>query len=118
MMANTREQCIFCSIIRKEIPARIILEDETVLAIADIVPQAPIHYLIIPKKHIIDVRDLTSDDTTIASNLLMAARQLSVLHNNASCKLVMNNGHEAGQRVFHMHLHFLSGDLGHTSMLV
>jgi len=104
------KNCIFCKIIAREIPSEIILETETILVIKDINPKAPIHYLIIPKKHIPDIQSLDNDDFAIANDIFKAAQQLSLAlpHSNAF-RLVSNNGADIGQVVFHLHVHFLAG---------
>lgn len=101
--------CIFCRIIAKEIPAQIIAENETVLVIKDINPQAPIHYLIIPKKHVTDIGALTLEDTSLAGSLLLMAQYISNLPGCDQFKLHSNNGPRAGQVVFHIHIHFCAG---------
>lgn len=102
--------CIFCSIIAQTIPATIIAENEYVLAIKDIQPKAPTHYLIFPKKHIESLCTMKNDDHAWMHHCLDMAHQLTKnLPQPASCRLVMNNGKESGQSVFHAHLHFLSG---------
>jgi diadenosine tetraphosphate (Ap4A) HIT family hydrolase len=108
--------CIFCKIIQKQIPSKIIKEDETVLVIEDIAPKAPYHYLIIPKKHIINVNYLTEQDEKLAWPILKAARDIakeiqekSGQKDPISFNLVSNNGAFSGQSVFHIHWHFLSG---------
>ncbi len=104
--------CIFCKIINKEIPAKIIAENENVFVIKDIAPKAPIHYLIIPKKHISDVSRLENTERDIAADLLLMAKQLSESDERAKAfKLNSNNGAAAGQEVFHIHLHFLAGKI-------
>jgi histidine triad (HIT) family protein len=101
--------CIFCKIIEKQIPSTIILETNSVLVIKDISPKAQIHYLIVPKKHIEDLRSFAQGDLSLAGELLFVAQQLSAMHNNSAFKLLVNNGYQAGQRVFHLHIHFLAG---------
>lgn len=102
--------CIFCKIMSKEIPAQIIAENDNVLVVKDIAPKAPIHFLIIPKKHITDVSQLKSEDRDYAADLLMMAAQLSKTQEGASSfRLVNNNGASVGQSVFHIHVHFLAG---------
>ncbi len=102
--------CIFCKIIKKQIPASVIAENERIIVIKDISPQAPIHYLIIPKQHIVDIGNLTEEDREIAADLLMMAQELSHINiDHRSFKLVNNNGPLAGQMVFHIHIHFLAG---------
>ena len=101
--------CIFCSIIAKQVPASIVYETNALLVINDINPQAPIHYLIIPKKHIQDVRFLSAEDAQLVSDLLFAASELSkTLSEPGGFRLQINNGADAGQHVFHLHIHFLA----------
>jgi histidine triad (HIT) family protein len=102
--------CIFCRIIAGHIPANIIAENEHVIVIQDIAPKAPIHYLIIPKKHVTNIQSLTTDDTQVPAHMIMMAKELSTkLSGSQAFRLIANNGSDAGQSVFHMHFHFLSG---------
>ncbi len=101
--------CVFCKIIAREIPATIIAENDAVIVIKDIYPQAPIHYLIIPKMHIVDMSELPADKGKVAAALLMMAQELSQLPGCKQFKLQNNNGPRAGQVVFHIHIHFLAG---------
>lgn len=102
--------CIFCKIIAKEIPAEIVKETEDILVIKDIYPKAPVHLLIIPKKHIENVGALQDSDLIYASKIFSTARDLAKgLAGSQSFRLIMNNGQDSGQSVFHMHCHFLSG---------
>lgn len=102
--------CIFCSIIQKKIPAKIIEETDRVLVIQDIQPKAPIHYLIIPKKHVESVQSLEDADHMIATDLFAMARHLgSRMELDPAYRLIINTGRDAGQSVFHVHMHFLSG---------
>lgn len=104
------QDCIFCKIINKEIPSEIIAENDNVIVIKDIAPKAPIHYLIIPKKHIADVSQFTPEDRNYAADILMMAQQLSEDDpKQKSFRLVNNNGALVGQSVFHTHFHFLAG---------
>lgn len=106
----SHQNCVFCKIINKEIPAKVIAENDSVLVIQDIAPKTPIHYLIIPKKHIQDIVHLTPEDKGIAGDLLLMAKKLSESDSKAKdFRLVSNNGKRVGQTVFHIHLHFCAG---------
>ena len=102
--------CIFCKIIKKEIPSTIVFENENVLVIETIEPKAPIHYLILPKKHIVNLLSLEEEDTQIVLEIIKVAKKLAEnLEEPKAFNLISNNGREAGQSVLHMHGHFLSG---------
>jgi len=104
--------CVFCSVVKKIIPATVIAENEHVLVIKDIAPKAPIHYLIIPKIHVQDVAHLTEDQTIIGTHMFAMAQQVALtLSGNASFRLIINNGKAVGQTVFHLHMHLLAGML-------
>jgi histidine triad (HIT) family protein len=99
---------IFTKIINKEIPANIIFEDELCIIIEDISPQAPLHYLAIPKKEIIGVSDLDDKDNEIMGHLMLTIKKQMQNINVSNYRLVINNGSEAGQTVFHLHIHILA----------
>ena len=108
MMAD----CIFCKIAGKEIPSTVVYEDETVLAFKDLEPQAPVHVLVIPKKHVASVADLKAEDKELAAHILVdvipqLARELGVAENGF--RVVANTGDEGGQTVKHLHFHLLGG---------
>ncbi|MGL5034138.1 MAG: histidine triad nucleotide-binding protein [Microcystaceae cyanobacterium] len=99
---------IFGKIIRREIPAQIVYEDELCLAFNDVNPQAPVHVLIIPKKAIAKLADAGEEDQALLGHLLLTAKNLAqTLGLEKGFRLVLNNGEEAGQTVFHLHLHLL-----------
>jgi diadenosine tetraphosphate (Ap4A) HIT family hydrolase len=107
---KTAQDCIFCKIIAGLIPSQIILKTDYALVIQDIAPQAPIHYLIIPLDHIQDVASFTVQDEHIIADMLLIPGRLAKMHEQAqSFKLITNNGYAAGQRVFHLHFHFMAG---------
>ena len=101
---------IFGKIINREIPAKIVYEDEQCLAFRDVNPQAPTHVLLIPKKEIPRLADATDADQAVLGHLMIVAgriaRELGV---DDAFRLVVNNGADAGQSVFHLHLHLLAG---------
>ena len=101
---------LFEKIIDREIPAEIIYEDEIAIVIKDINPQAPTHLLIIPKKVIPKLSDSSDDDKNVLGHLMLIARDISnELGLDETFRLVVNNGAKAGQSVFHLHIHLLSG---------
>ncbi|MBI4116050.1 MAG: histidine triad nucleotide-binding protein [Candidatus Omnitrophica bacterium] len=101
--------CLFCRIIKKEIPSKSAYEDEHIYAFHDINPQAPTHVLIVPKTHLDGVAQLGVKDTEIAGRLIVQAKRLADSLGLKSYRLVFNSGAEAGQSVFHIHLHLLGG---------
>lgn len=103
--------CIFCKIIKKELPAEITYQDEDIIAFNDRHPRAPVHQLILPKKHITTLNDLTEADTLLAGNILQIARHLAKKENIAQSgyRTVFNCNKDGGQEVFHLHLHLLGG---------
>ncbi len=104
------QSCIFCKIINHEIPSKIIKESEHAIAIQNISPQAPIHYLIMPKKHMINLLYLDHQDAISSHAMLQLAHDLAKdLPSPQAFNLISNNGAEAGQSVFHFHFHFLAG---------
>jgi len=103
--------CIFCKIISGDIPGDIIYQDDDVLAFRDLNPQAPTHFLVIPKKHIFTINDLQSEDAELVGKLYLAAKQVAKDEGIAESgyRAVMNCNAGAGQTVFHIHLHVLGG---------
>jgi histidine triad (HIT) family protein len=104
-------ETVFSRIIRRELPAQIEYEDEEVIAFRDINPQAPIHVLVVPKKPIATLDEAGEEDIPLLGKLLWVARQLARQYGIAErgYRLVLNCGHEAGQTVYHLHLHLLGG---------
>ncbi len=100
--------CVFCKIISKQIPSQPLLETDDLIVIKDIAPQAPIHYLIIPKRHITNVAALQLSDRDLMGDLILVATKLSQMVPASAFRLITNNGAAAGQSVFHLHFHFLA----------
>lgn len=101
---------IFGKIIRKELPAEIVLENDKLIAIKDIYPAAPVHLLIIPKKQYNDLQSLPPEDFSILADIVAAAQQLARQFGIESAyRLLTNNGEMAGQTIFHLHFHLIGG---------
>ena len=105
------QDCIFCKIISGEVPANIVLENDSILAFEDIEPQAPVHILIIPKKHITSINDIKFKDRDICGDMLLAAKQIAKISNinNSGYRTIFNTNEDGGQTVFHIHMHLLGG---------
>jgi histidine triad (HIT) family protein len=103
--------CLFCRICQKEAPAKIVHEDALAVAFEDINPQAPTHILVVPRKHIAGVSDVTAEDAALIGHLHLIATQLARHREIAESgyRIVVNTGRGAGQSVFHLHLHVLGG---------
>jgi histidine triad (HIT) family protein len=103
--------CLFCKIAAKEIPSDIIFQDDRITVFKDINPAAPIHLLIIPNKHIPSVNDLDPEDEGLMGRLILAAKQMAELSGikDSGYRLIVNNGPDAHQEIFHIHLHLLGG---------
>ncbi len=101
---------IFTKIIKREIPADIVYEDDLCLAFRDVNPQAPTHVLLIPKKEIPRLVDATPEDAALMGHLMLTANKIAQqLGVSEAFRLAVNNGADAGQSVFHLHLHILAG---------
>jgi len=102
--------CLFCKIGAKQIPAKLVYDDDDVFAFEDISPQAPMHILICPRKHLAALQDAQSSDAALLGKLQLVAAKLATEHHLLSgYRTVFNNGSGAGQSVFHLHLHLLGG---------
>ena len=113
-------QCIFCKIVAKEIPAKIIYEDDDVLAFHDINPAAPVHFLIIPKKHLATLSSCEEVDTAVLGKMTLLAARLAKEqgcgysvdaqgHGTGGYKTLINIGPDGGQEVYHLHMHVIGG---------
>ncbi len=103
--------CIFCKIVNGEIPAKVVYENDHALVFEDLNPQAPVHLLAIPKKHIASINEVEEADAETMGQLFVAARAVAQQQGfaEAGYRTTMNCGEQAGQTVFHAHLHILSG---------
>ena len=103
--------CLFCRIISREIQASIVYEDERILAFNDINPQAPTHVLVVPKRHIATLNDLSAGDDQIVGEMIRRAAAIAKERGISAggFRTVFNTNREAGQTVFHIHLHLLGG---------
>jgi len=103
--------CIFCQIVKKEIPSDFLFEDESLIAIKDIKPSAPVHILIVPKKHIESVNEIEETDVELIGRMIYRAKILAGEQGVADSgfKLIFNCGDDGGQVIGHLHLHLLGG---------
>ena len=103
--------CIFCKIAAGTIPAKLVHQDDTVVAFRDLNPQAPVHVLVIPKKHVATVNDLDASDAELVGKMVLVAQQVAKAEAVAESgyRLVLNTNAQAGQSVFHIPLHLLGG---------
>jgi histidine triad (HIT) family protein len=103
--------CLFCKIARREIPATLVYEDERVAAFQDLDPQAPTHILLIPKRHIATLNDLSTEDDQLVGELVRRAGAIAAERGLSAggYRTVFNTNRDAGQSVFHIHLHLLGG---------
>lgn len=107
------EDCLFCKIAKKEIPAKIIYENEEILAFQDQNPIAPLHLLVIPQKHIPTINHIETEDKELLWNLFSAAKKIAQDQGVAETgyRLIFNVGRDAGQTIDHLHLHLLGGKI-------
>jgi histidine triad (HIT) family protein len=104
--------CLFCKMVNKEIPTNIAYEDADIMAFHDIAPKAPVHILIIPKKHLSDISDMTEEDILLIGKIHYVAKQLAQQFaiDQSGYRLVTNCKADSGQEVFHLHFHLLGGE--------
>lgn len=105
------DTCLFCKIIDRKLPAKIVYEDDSVMAIEDIHPQAPVHLLVIPRQHLPSLKEAKAEDELLLGRLHQVASQLARERGleSGGYRTVINNGAGAGQSVFHLHVHVLGG---------
>jgi len=111
MSAAPADGCLFCRIARKELPARIVYEDERVLAFEDIRPRAPVHVLVIPKEHFASLNDAPQGSEALLGELLLRARAVAGEKGvgGSGFRIVLNTGRDSGQEVQHIHFHVIGG---------
>jgi histidine triad (HIT) family protein len=109
------QACIFCQILKREKPGRIVYEDELAAVLEDIHPQAPVHLLIVPRKHLVSLREAAEGDETLIGHLFLIAARMARERNIAAqgYRTVINNGRYGGQTVDHLHVHLLGGRVFH-----
>lgn len=109
--------CIFCKIIKGEIPSKKAYEDDEIVAFFDIQPQAPVHIVVIPKEHIESMNGITPDNSKVIAHIFEVIPQIAKENNlGDGYRVVSNCGANAGQTVFHLHFHILGGDKLNTTM--
>ena len=105
---NRMEDCLFCKIARKEVSSDVVFEDDKFVAFHDLHPQAPLHLLIIPRKHIHSIDHVEPEDKELMGDLIFTAKKVAGQHNLTGYKLHFNVGREGGQVIDHIHLHLLA----------
>ena len=105
------EDCIFCKIIKKEISSEIVYEDERVIAFKDVNPAAPIHILVVPKKHIVNLLEVSKEDSDLISYMYQVINTIAIENGFAEngFRVIVNCGKDSGQEVMHLHFHVLAG---------
>jgi len=106
------QDCIFCKIVRKEIPSQVVYEDDRILAFKDINPLAPVHVLLIPKEHMTNVLDMDTSNVDLVSHIHLVANKLAREFGIAEkgFRIVTNCNKEGGQIIFHLHYHLIGGE--------
>jgi histidine triad (HIT) family protein len=114
---SSTEPTVFELIVAREIPAEIVFESERLIAFRDIAPKAPVHLLVVPKSAAYaNVAELAEGDPFLLAELVTTAAELAAEHSNGQYRLIFNSGESAGQSVFHVHAHVLSGFLDESSL--
>lgn len=105
------DDCLFCKIINKQVPSEFLYEDENCVVFKDINPAAPVHLLIVPRKHVRSMNDIQEEDRDIISHLFLIAREMAKEQgvNESGYKLLFNVEKGGGQMIFHIHLHLIGG---------
>jgi histidine triad (HIT) family protein len=105
------QDCLFCKIVNREIPSEFLYEDDTYVVFKDINPAAPVHLLLVPKKHIRSINDLSPEEGDVISGLFMVAKEMAREQgvNESGYKLLFNVEKGGGQEIFHLHLHLIGG---------
>lgn len=108
---ETNNDCLFCGIVEKRTPSHILFENDNLIIIPDIMPKAPVHVLVISKRHIVSVNGLTDADKDLIADMILSARNYTTEAgiDESGYKLVFNSGKEGGQIVPHFHMHLLGG---------
>ncbi len=109
LLVDSKSDCLFCKIIKGEIPSNKIYEDDKVLIFRDINPVAPTHVLIVPKQHVDKLGDCGEAERELLADVMLAANKAAELEKIDSCRVIINNGAESGQTVFHLHAHVIGG---------
>jgi len=105
------EECIFCKVVKKEIPAKIVYEDDNLLALDDIAPKAPVHVLIVPKIHIATIKELKPENKNLIGEIFLIASKIAAQKgiSESGYRILVNKGKDAGQTIDHLHFHVLGG---------
>jgi histidine triad (HIT) family protein len=109
MATSSDPECLFCKIVAGKLPSDRVYEDDAIVAFKDIHPQAPIHFLVIPKTHVATLNDFDTEHAALIGKLLLTAKHLAAKHGLPGYRVAMNVNREGGQVVFHAHLHVLGG---------
>lgn len=105
------ENCLFCKIVKREIYARVVFENERIIAFEDVNPQAPLHVLLIPKEHFVSLNEVPEEKKDILAELMLQAREIAREKglSEKGYRIVLNTAKDSGQAVFHIHFHLLGG---------